>query len=270
VAPFESGRRLCLLFEAQNGRFAVEATSVMEVASPGADGASIRGHLELVDLSKLLGGGPEPPPGIGVVLDVSPTLAVRVARIVEVADVARSPFFLLPPGLGEALPVLVRGAILHGGHLYLELAAEALPHRAALRPPSLGRSIYVVDQAPDRALVFESQQRLYGIPLPLVSQVVGTSEAFSPLPATTGPVAGLFPHAQVLWPIYSAAGLLGEEARCEGLFILSELAGQNVGLCASRILGVHQAFEPAETRGEFRAKGLPSAALFLDLQRMFS
>ncbi|HLL55634.1 MAG TPA: defective in fruiting DifE, partial [Myxococcaceae bacterium] len=78
MAHFESGRRLCLLFEAANGRFAVEATSVTEVAPPDANGVSIRGYLELTDLSLLLGGEAETRPGTGVVLDVSPTLAVRV------------------------------------------------------------------------------------------------------------------------------------------------------------------------------------------------
>lgn len=270
MAPFETGRRLCLLFEAQGGRFGVEATSVMEVAHPDANGASIRGHLELRDLSRLLGGGDEERPGVGLVLDVSPTLAVRVKRIVEVADVARSPFFLLPPGLGEAPAALVRGAILHSDRLYLELVAEALQHKAASPGGAVPRPIHVADQAPDRALVFSSQGRLYGIPLMLVSQVVGVTDAFCRLPLASGPVAGLFPHAQVLWPIYSSAGLLGGKPRCEDFFILTELAGQNVGLCASRVLGVHSGFSPARGRGEFVARGVDAPVLFMDLQRMFS
>ena len=118
--------------------------------------------------------------------------------------------------------------------------------------------------------MFESQGRLYGVALPLVSQVVAATRGFCPLPAQIGPVAGLFPHAQVLWPIYSAPGLLGAEPTREELFVLTELAGQNVGLCASRVLGVHDRFTSAEARGEFTSRTLPGPALFLDLQRMFS
>jgi hypothetical protein len=259
-----------LLVEAANGRFAVEATSVTEVAQPDANGESIRGYLELTDLSALLGGEPEARPGSGVVLDVSPTLAVRVKAILGVADVAREPFFGLPPGLGQSLSLWVRGAILREGRLYLELIAEALPHKPVKPPSPPPRPVYPLEYAPDRALVFESQGRLFGIPLPLVSQVVARSDAFCTLPAPSGPVAGLFPHAKSLWPVYSAPGLLGGPAKAEELLVLAELAGQNVGLSASRVLGVQRGFSATSTRGEFSCHALAGPALFLDLQHMFS
>lgn len=270
MSAFESGRRLCLLFEAGPTRYAVEATSVVEVSPPDATGDTIRGLLELMDLSVLLGAEPEQRPGLAVVLDVSPTLALRVRHVVEVADVARDPFFMVPPGLGSAFPVMTRGALLHAGKLYLELSIDALPHQPGAILAAPMRPLFVADAPPDRALIFESQGRLYGVPLALVSQVISAGEGFCSLPARTGPAAGLYPHAQVLWPIFSVAGLLGGQAIREELFILTELAGQNVGLCASRVLGVHQGFTPAEAGGEYVAKGLSTPALFLDFQRMFS
>lgn len=271
MSPFESGRRLCLLVEAGETRYAVEATSVMEVAMPGANGSSLRGVLEVKDLSALLGGLPEEGPGMVVVLDVSPTLAVRVRSVVEVADVARAPFFLLPPGLADSLAPLSRGAVLHKERLYLELIAEALPHRVGPRAsPAPPRPVHWAEAAPDKALIFESQGRLFGVPLGLVSQVVGRGEAFSVLPVQSGPVAGIFPHVQVLWPICSVPALLGAAPAPEAFFILTELAGRNVGLTATRVLGVLQRFEPDDTAGHFRAPGLPEPVLFLDLQRMFS
>ncbi|MGQ0503973.1 MAG: chemotaxis protein CheW [Myxococcaceae bacterium] len=269
MPTFESGRRLCLLFEAGGVRCAIEATSVVEVASPDPDGNSIRGFLELRDLSKLFGGAPEVRPGMAVVLDVSPTLALRVTRIVEVADVARSPFFMLPPGLSEALALWVRGAILHNSRLYLELFADALPARkGGVNVGAL--PLYLVEQAPERALVFESQGKLYGVALPFVSQVIAAADSFCALPSSSGPVAGLFPYAQSLWPIYSTPGMLGAAPLKEQLFILAELAGHNVGLTASAVLGVHQRFSPSDVRGEFVSPSLRQPALFLDLQRMFS
>ncbi len=244
---------------------------MVEVASPDPNGLAIRGVLELVDLSILLGGGPEVHPGIGIILDTSPTLAVRVRRVVEVADVAGEPLFLLPPDLAEVLGLLVRGAIFHGGTLYLELMADALTRPPNLVPEiALARQVHLSEQPPDRGLIFESEGRLFGIPLALVSQVVVATEAFCALPSPGGAVAGMFPHAQVLWPIYSVPGLLGRPARREELFILTELAGRNVGISAARVLGVHSGFSPGQDRGEFECAGVDRAALFLDLQRMFS
>lgn len=260
-----------MLVEAGETRYAVEATSVMEVAVASATGSTLRGMWEVKDLSVLLGGAPEQVPGMVVVLDVSPTLAVRVRSVVEVADVAQAPFFLLPPGLGDGLAQLSRGALLHHERLYLELNADALPHRPGPRlPPPPSRAVHLAESAPERALVFESGGRLFGIPLTLVSQVVPRGEAFSVLPMQDGAVAGILPHAQVLWPVCSAPALLGAPALPEAFVVLTELAGQNVGWCATRVLGVVQRFEAAEGRGEFTAPGLPGSVLFLDLQHMFS
>lgn len=243
----------------------------MEVAIPGIDGTSLRGMLEVKDLSVLLGGEPESVPGMVVVLDVSPTLAVRVRSVVEVADVARAPFFLLPAGLGDTLAPLSRGAILHKERLYLELIAESLPQRGITRgSPASSRPVRLLEGLPERALVFESQGRLFGLPLALVSQVVMRGEAFSRLPVQSGAVAGVFPHAQVLWPIFSVPAMLGASVQVETFFVLTEMAGQNVGLCATRVLGVLPRFEAAGERGEFTAPGLPGPVLFLDWQHMFS
>ncbi len=271
MPPYESGRRLCLLVEAGETRFAVEATSIMEVAAPGPDETSLRGVLEVKDLSVLLGGEPERVPGMIVVFDVSPTLAVRVRSIVEAADVAADPHFLLPTGLGSTLAAISHSAVLHKDRLYLELLAEALPHEpgTALPPPQL--PVHLLEAPPERSLVFESRGRLFGLPLPLVSQVVMQGASFSVLPGKGGAVAGVLPHGQALWPIYSAPALLGAPAMVETFLVLVEVAGRSLGLCASRVLGVHPHFAPAGGEpGEFHAPGLQAPVLFLDLPRMFS
>lgn len=267
---YESGRRLCLLLEAGDTRFCVEATSVMEVAAPGPDETSLRGVLEVKDLSALLGGEPERAPGMIVVFDVSPTLAVRVRSIVEVANVASAPHYLLPSGLGSTLAALSRSALLHKERLYLELNADALPQQAggASAPPE--HPLHLLTSPPERSLVFESQGRLFGVPLPLVSQVVPRGLSFSALPGQGGAVAGVMPHAQQLWPVYSAPALLGGRARAEDFLVLAEVQGHPLGLCASRVLGVHPRFEPGGEAGEFTAPGLPAPALFADLGRMFA
>jgi chemotaxis signal transduction protein len=265
---FESGRRLCLLFEAAGVRYGVEATSVIEIATPDPDGRAIRGFHELVDISRIVGGAPEPRPTLAVVLDTSPTLALRIARVFDVVDVSGAPFYMLPPRVAKSVSKLVRGAVLHAGRLHLELAPEVL----GTTPPSEGAAMPArvpLDAVPERALVFESHGQRFGIPLALVSQVVPSGDAFCPLPARDGAVMGLFPYSQVVWPVYSVARAEGN-VRSEELVILTELAGQSVGLSAARILGVFQGFVPTDTPGELTCRELEGATVFLDLQQMFS
>lgn len=257
--------------EAGDTRFSVEATSVMEVAAPGPDETSLRGVLEVTDLSVLLGGSPEQGPGMVVVFDVSPTLAVRVRSIVEVVDVSPAPHYLLPSGLGDTLAALSRSAVLHKDRLYLELNPEALPHEPGPVSPPPEHPVHLVESLPDRSLVFESQGRLFGLPLAMMSQVVTRGPAFSALPGKSGAVAGVMPHGQALWPLYSAPALLGgSSASAEPFLVLAEVDGRGLGLCASRLLGVHPRFAPAGEPGEFTAPGLQAPVLFLDLRRMFS
>ncbi|HYO71381.1 MAG TPA: chemotaxis protein CheW [Archangium sp.] len=138
-----------------------------------------------------------------------------------------------------------------------------------MSPPPL-LPVRLVELTPERSLVFESQGRLFGLPLSRVSQVVMRGPAFSTLPGRSGAVAGVMPHGQALWPLYSAPALLGGASRAEDFLVLAEVEGRSLGLCASRVLGVHPRFEPAGEPGEFTAPGVPGPVLFLDLQRMFS
>ncbi len=267
---YESGRRLCLLLEAGDTRFCVEATSVLEVAAPGPDEMSLRGVLEVKDLSVLLGGEPERGPGMIVVFDVSPTLAVRVRSIIEVMDVAAAAHYLLPSGLGSPLAALSRSPVLPKERLYLEPTAEALPHEAGAASARPERPVHWMSTPPERSLVLESRGQLFGVPLPHVSQVVMRGPAFSVLPGQATAVAGVMPHGQRLWPLYSAPALLGGSASAEDFLVLCEVAGQHLGLCASRVLGVHPRFEPTAEPGAFSAPGVSSPVLFPDLGRMFS
>lgn len=266
----ENGRRLCLLLEAGESRYAIEATAIAEVSPPDASGQTLRGIFELHDLSRLLGGAPELRPGMAVVLDVSPTLAVRVRKVVEVADVALAPWFNIPPGVGTALLRLLRGALVHKDRLYLELNPEALGAAQTPAPTLDVPSAVPLVVAPPRALVFESQGKLFGIPLAWVLQVVPAQEAFCPLDGVRGPVAGLLAHGQALWPVFSVPALLGGESHRETLFILAELAGQHVAICAARVLGVQAGLVEGTAPGEFQTQPGGVPALFLDFQQIFS
>src|SRR5262249_22114358 len=149
----ESGRRLCVLFEAGAARYSIEATSVLEIGTPAADGQTLHGVQVLKDLSKLLGGDAEERPGMALLLDVSPSLAIRVRRIIDVADVAKAPFLLLPPGLGDSLALIMRGAVLHGGRLFVELAAEMLSSQPFDRRIIPQRRVHFCLHPPERVLI---------------------------------------------------------------------------------------------------------------------
>lgn len=260
-----------MLLEAGEARYAIEASSVLEVFTP-KDGRAPQG-IELSDLSALLDGAPDDAPGAGVVLDVSPTLALGIKRVVEIADVARSPFHQLPAfgrtTLGSRLSLFVRGAVEHAGKLYLELSPELLAQRTAPLPPPRSLPILMLDELPARALLVESGGQRFGIPLPWVSQVAAWDAGACALPGRGAAVA-LQVHGHALWPVFSTPALIGGPAIPEPLVVLTELAGQNVALTAKAALGVHGPFEPADTPGEHRPQGGGPAALFLDLQRMFS
>lgn len=271
VSAYEGGRRLCLLAEAGGTRFALEATAIIEVAHVAPDASALRGQLPLEPLVGLLGGIPSPAPEtVAVVLDVSPTLTLRMERALGVVDVGRSPFFLLPPWLGEGLVGLLRGALIHDDALFLELSPEGLrtppgPARAPRLP------IALCTEPPERALLFRTGGALHGIALPLVGQVVRhRPEAHCALPTSEGPVLGLYAHAQALWPVCSVGRLTRGEGPLEPHVIFAEPAGQGVALCAEEVIGVVEGLTAADEAGTFIAKGMDAPALFLDLPRMFS
>ncbi len=250
----ERGRRLCLLIEAGGSRFAVPATSVLEVAVPDVSGATLRGHHPLVDLSLLLGGGGEDRPGTALLLDTSPTLALRVAKVRGVHDVADCPWLHVPRRLVPTLEPAVRGLIDVAGELFLELDVEALA--AGVRPPPQLKVVDPFGPPLDQALVFETGGRLLGLPLASVAQVVGLGPKFCALVAPTAAI-GVILHHQQPWPVFSIPGLLGEVMPREPLVVLTEGAGDGLGFSASRALGVLEREKLA---------GVAS----LELKRMFS
>src|SRR3954452_11302594 len=115
-----------LLFESGSTRFLIPAASVLEVAQPDATGNTLHGHHALKDLSVRLGGADEVRPGVALLFDTSPTLAIRVARVSGVAELSFEKTLRLPRRLGSALEPVVKAAIEHEGRLWLELDPESL------------------------------------------------------------------------------------------------------------------------------------------------
>jgi len=249
----DGGRRLALLFEAGPARYALEASRVLEVTPPDPDAerATVRGVFPLEDLSTLMGGAAEGRPGLAVLLDTSPTLAVRVREGAEVADVAGAPHFQLTRDLAQRIGTLVRGALQHQGKLYLELRAEALGQTCMVPPPP-PRIVTWLEAPQGPALLFESGAMLFGVPLQHVLQISPVLAAFCPFPVPGGVVAGLLAHAGALWPVYALPAFLGQPPAAESQVVLLELAGIQVALCSSRVLGIEHGLVAGEEAGRWR------------------
>ena len=249
----DGGRRLALLFEAGPARYALDASRVLEVTPPDAvaDRPTVRGVFPLEDLSVLMGGAPERHPGLAVLLDTSPTFAVRVREGAEVADVAGAPHFELTRDLAQRIGTLVRGALQHHGRLFLELRAEALGQTCMLPAPP-PRVVTWVEGAPGSALLFESGGTLFGVSLGHVLQISPVLETFCPFPVPGGVIAGLLAHAGTLWPVYALPAFLGGELVAESHVVLLELAGIQAAICASRVLGIENRLVAGNEPGRWR------------------
>lgn len=241
-------RQLIVFFEAGEVRYALDALRVTEVARPDAAPETLHGNLPIKDLCALLGGGAEARPGTVVVLDTSPTAAVRTARV-EGVFAAAQPSLPLPRRLIPLLAPAVRSGVLREGRLYFELDADGvqrgLPRQTRRRERFLTEPI-------EQCLAFESAGQRFAVPLSHVVQVVSADAAFNRAPSR-GEFLGVMVYLSHLHPVFSVSQTLEPEP----LVVLVDSRSEPVGLSATRALGV-----------------LPPAALgdaaVLDVERMFS
>jgi chemotaxis signal transduction protein len=241
-------RKLYVFFEAGRTRYALEATAVTEVAHPNPGDDSLHGHHALRDLSQLLGGSDEVRPGAAVILDTSPTVAVRVREVGGVFDTSSDLFLSLPGRMIPLVAPAIRGALLHEGELVFELdregAARGLPRQ--LKKPVLAT---LAPTTP--CLVFDTGPLRLAVPLPRVLQVVPVGPAFNRAPGE-GAFCGAVAHLQQLCPVFRVSDATGEP-----FIVLVEARGELMGLTAARADGVKQ----ADSLGEVPV---------LDLEQMFS
>jgi len=242
-------RRLYVFFEAGRTRYAIEAVGVVEVARPPAGAGTIHGNLVLRDLSELLGGAEESGSTAALVLDTSPTLAVRVKYVEGVFDASGDRALPLPRRMIPLVAPALRGGLVHEGRLFFELDTDGVVRglpRSTRRPERSTRP------ATGACLVFDSGSERLAVPLSWVRQVVPTGPAFNAAPGT-GAFLGALVHRQSLCPVFAVSDTTAPEA----LVVLAEAGGELIGLSARRTDGVQQ---PAAL----------AAVPVLDLERMFS
>jgi chemotaxis signal transduction protein len=237
-------RKLAVFFEAGPTRYALEAVRVTEVARPDDGELTLRGHLTLKDLSVMLGGGPEVRPGTAVVLDSSPTVAVRVREVEGVFDVSGARYFALPTLLHEALAPAVKGAWLREERLVFELDVAGITSARAL--PASGPLVLVtLPAASGPCLVCEAAGRRIALPLPQVRQVVPLGRSFNPTPGHASLLGALL-HGETVCPVFSLGGV------DEAFVAVVEVGGALLGLGIARAEGVR----PAGSLGEVQVVDL--------------
>ncbi len=247
--PITASRRLCIFFASGTTHYAVEAVSVLEVARPGSDDELTQRHLWLRDLTLLLGGEPEVRPGAALILDTSPTMAIRVREVEGVFDTSKDPELPLSNRLISLLAPAVSRALVHEDAVVFELDAQAstrgLPRQT--RRPELATI-----EPTTQCLVFQSGTARLAIPLPRVLQVIALGPRFNHAPGS-GSFRGVLGRERQLCPVFCISDAL----ELEPFIVLFELGGEILGLTAARAEGV----KPPDSLGEVRV---------LDLERMFS
>lgn len=242
-----SERRLCVFFEAGRTRYAIEATSVVEVARSAGDGETLRGHLAIRDLSLSLGGEAEERPGTVVLLDTSPSLAARTRRVEGVFDASSQLVLPLPNRLVHLVAPVVRQGLVSEAGLVFELDAAELVRGLPRQTKQLDLAVAV---AKGPCLAFDSGPLQLAVPLSEVSQVASRGPMFNAAPGP-GPFVGVLMHQQRLVPVFSLTGV-----DAEALLVVIELPSGPVAVSASRAHGV----KAPEALGE--AQVIDSVATF--------
>jgi chemotaxis signal transduction protein len=276
--PLHRAQRLALVFRGAGTLWALPASSVLEVAAaPGALPAE-RNGLPVEEFAALLGEPrPRDPRAVTLVLDCTPPRAVLIDGIDEVADLATAPFFRLPPALERPARGLLRGAVLHGSKLLLELVPQALAQVQASQltpaePPVLSCPA-AAGEPPGKALLFEvGEGALFGVPL---SQVTGALRPKEPCRVPLAPYghAGLIHHERSLLPLYDVSQMSGGARTGGELAVALDIAGTALGVAARAVLGVAEGLVgPGSTEaGGVRWQTREGrSAFFPELERWFS
>ena len=242
-------RRLAVFFSAGATRYALDAVRVLEIARAGLDGAlQVSQHVPVKDLSSILGGEEEPEVGAGVVLDVSPTVAMRVKQIEGVFDCGPMPRWKVHGRLIRLLAPAIIGAIEHEGRLVFELDAEGSTRGLPRQQKPIERHLRVDTSG----LVFTVQGERLALPLSSVVQVIEATHAFNRAP-NAGSFLGAAVHRGQLCPVFT----VGPLGLVQPYVVLFEVAGELLGLSASQVEGV-------------RTGPALAGATILDVGRMFS
>ena len=219
-----------MFFRAAGIRYVVDAGGVLEVARPGPDEETLRGHLGLRDFGQLLGGVTPLLDKAALVFDTSPTLAARVDDVDGIFDASSAQILEWTTLAAEHFSGIFKQGLLYEGQLWFELSLTGMLERPA-RPV---RPLTVAAMATtEPCLHFESGGQLFALPLSTVRHVVSRGPTFNPQ-APTGALRGALAFNGLLLPVYSVSG----SDRAEAFLIAVEAGEHRAALSAEIVHGV--------------------------------
>lgn len=241
------GERKALIFSAGGVRLALRLSQVREIL-PVAPEGEVRVHGEVVPgafVAMVLGLHTGPAP-FAIRTEGADATVLRVDAVHGIIDLADAEVFQLPSPMPLPQPPPFSGAIVHRGEVALELAVSTLgwaPLEPALEPgeppPDLGPSV-------ERELVFARGAQRFGVPLPLLVQVI-EGPRVSPVPLAPPSHLGLLVHGRALFPVRDVAALYGvPPVRAPRTVLLLDAGGAGVAVAADRVLGVAEGSEEGE------------------------
>ena len=176
-------------------------------------------------------------PRFALVVEGDVPAALRVDALHGILELARAEVFQLPGRTVLPQPPPFRCALVADGELALELDVSALGWTpiepaldAALPPPEL-------DVPAGRELLFVRGGRTFGVPLPLLLQVVDAPRLY-PVPLAPPAHLGVAYHGRAIHAVIDPSCLLGDPpgpARAASV-LLVDAGGAQIGLAADRIL----------------------------------
>ncbi len=240
--------RKALLFTAGGARLAMRVSHLREVVAVSPEEGEVRTRGEAIAtafVSTVLGLAAAPSP-YAILTQGSPAAALRVEALHGIVDLAEAEFFQLPARTLLPRPAPFSGAVVVRGEIALELAVASLGF--APIEPAVERSTphAEVDAPAERELRFARGNRIFGVPLSIVVQVL-ESPRVAPVPLTPPSHRGLLYHGRALHPVLDVAVLYGDPPGGPPRnVLLLDAGGAGVGVVADRVLGV----------GEPREEGL--------------
>jgi chemotaxis signal transduction protein len=236
--------RKALLFSAGGVRLAIRVSHVREVVAVPPDEGEVRARGEAVAtafVSTVLGlpAGAAP---FAILTQANPPAALRVEALHGIVDLAEAEYFQLPARTFLPQPTPFSGAVVARGEVALELAVASLgfapiePVDERAEPPA------DVEPPPERELRFARGERIFGVPLSLLVQVL-EAPRIAPVPLTPTSHRGLLYHGRALHPVLDVAVLYGEPALPVRTVLLLDAGGAGVGVAVDRVIGVGEVGE---------------------------
>ncbi|HSN91926.1 MAG TPA: chemotaxis protein CheW [Anaeromyxobacteraceae bacterium] len=231
--------RKALLFSAGGVRLALRLAHIREIVNAAPDAAEVRARgesLPAVSVAAALG-LPEGPAPYALLVDRA---ALRAEALHGIVDLAEAEVFQLPARTTLPSPAPFVGAVVWKGAIALELAPSAVaspPAPAAEEPPPPAG-----DGPPaEREFLFARAGRTYGVPLPLLLQVL-EGPRVAPVPLAPPSHRGLVYHGRAIHPVLDVAVRYGHAGGPDGKSVLLlDAGGSGVGVLADRVLGLGEA-----------------------------